>query len=284
MAKVNVFRFSTKYLDNAVNLYCYGYRYYVPDLGRWLNRDPVGEKGGPNLYSFTFNHPTITIDPFGLEEMPAIYQLSKGLSSNPEGWGYSYYHSLYEQNRYSGDIKPFLNYLLDAAAGGNIGYTWRTPTIPIGPGGIVSLLFKASVSGKMVDCYSTQEKLIKKKGMFEGELAVSANIGSGYLDDSGAGAYLELFPADKCRPCKTTISEIVYDLAAMAGAGIGKFGWSVIGQKPIGQCSASLECKWTFVSEGLSVQTGAGATGLRIAIIGSGKSTGTVSNHDINWK
>jgi uncharacterized protein RhaS with RHS repeats len=32
-----------------------GYRYYSPDLGRWLNRDPLGEKGGINLYLFVSN-------------------------------------------------------------------------------------------------------------------------------------------------------------------------------------------------------------------------------------
>ncbi len=27
-----------------------GYRYYSPGLGRWLNRDPIGEQGGWNVY------------------------------------------------------------------------------------------------------------------------------------------------------------------------------------------------------------------------------------------
>ncbi len=29
---------------------CYGYRFYNPDLGRWVNRDPIGERGGLSLY------------------------------------------------------------------------------------------------------------------------------------------------------------------------------------------------------------------------------------------
>jgi RHS repeat-associated protein len=41
----NSYRFSTKYFDDEVNLYYYGYRYYSPDLGRWINRDPIEENG-----------------------------------------------------------------------------------------------------------------------------------------------------------------------------------------------------------------------------------------------
>jgi hypothetical protein len=33
----------------------YGYRYYDPLTGRWPSRDPIGEKGGVNLYGFLGN-------------------------------------------------------------------------------------------------------------------------------------------------------------------------------------------------------------------------------------
>ena len=45
MAKVNAFRFSTKYQDDETDLLYYGYRYYNPSMGRWLSRDPIGEFG-----------------------------------------------------------------------------------------------------------------------------------------------------------------------------------------------------------------------------------------------
>jgi RHS repeat-associated protein len=47
-ADANVFRFSTKYTDAETGFCYYGYRYYNPELGRWLNRDPIGETGGFN--------------------------------------------------------------------------------------------------------------------------------------------------------------------------------------------------------------------------------------------
>jgi RHS repeat-associated protein len=34
----------------------YGFRYYVPLLGRWINRDPIAERGGLNLYAFVANN------------------------------------------------------------------------------------------------------------------------------------------------------------------------------------------------------------------------------------
>ena len=36
---------SSKYLDDSTDWYYYGFRYYSPDLGRWISRDPIGEWG-----------------------------------------------------------------------------------------------------------------------------------------------------------------------------------------------------------------------------------------------
>jgi len=59
-------QFSTKPYDDQTGLsYYYGYRFYVPSLGRWLTRDPIGEEGGINLYGFVNNDPMNWIDPDG---------------------------------------------------------------------------------------------------------------------------------------------------------------------------------------------------------------------------
>jgi RHS repeat-associated protein len=52
MAKANPVRFSTKYQDDETDLLYYGYRYYNASTGRWPSRDPIGERGGKNLYGF----------------------------------------------------------------------------------------------------------------------------------------------------------------------------------------------------------------------------------------
>ena len=61
------FRFSTKYYDPELSLYYYGYRFYDSDMHRWLNRDPMDEKGGENLYAFCKNSPYNLFDILGRE-------------------------------------------------------------------------------------------------------------------------------------------------------------------------------------------------------------------------
>jgi RHS repeat-associated protein len=67
LAAANVYCFSSKEIHSNTNsvLYYYGYRFYDPSLQRWINRDPIEEEGGMNLYEFVGNEPTLQIDPFG---------------------------------------------------------------------------------------------------------------------------------------------------------------------------------------------------------------------------
>jgi len=66
LANTFAFRFSTKYYDAETGLYYYGYRYYSPELGRWLSRDPFAEEGGANLQAFVVNNALNGIDFLGL--------------------------------------------------------------------------------------------------------------------------------------------------------------------------------------------------------------------------
>ena len=71
------FGFSTKILDHEVGLVAYQRRFYSPDLGRWLNRDPIEEDGGENLYAFCLNAPISVFDKVGtdiwVENTTAVY-------------------------------------------------------------------------------------------------------------------------------------------------------------------------------------------------------------------
>jgi RHS repeat-associated protein len=66
MANINTYRFSSKEWNNNASLYYYGRRYYDPNLQRWLNQDPIQERGGFDLYRFVANNPINAIDPLGL--------------------------------------------------------------------------------------------------------------------------------------------------------------------------------------------------------------------------
>jgi RHS repeat-associated protein len=50
-------------------------RWYDPNLQRWINRDPIGEAGGINLYQFVRNNPINAVDRNGLDyyEVPAPF-------------------------------------------------------------------------------------------------------------------------------------------------------------------------------------------------------------------
>ncbi len=66
------FQYAGMYLHQPSGLYlttgAYGNtgRPYEPLLGRWLQRDPIQEAGGINLYDYVGNTPINAVDPFGL--------------------------------------------------------------------------------------------------------------------------------------------------------------------------------------------------------------------------
>ena len=72
LADVFSFGFSTKYHDREIGMIGYKRRFYRPDLGRWLNRDPIEEEGGMNVYGFCGNDPIGQIDLLGMEVRSAL--------------------------------------------------------------------------------------------------------------------------------------------------------------------------------------------------------------------
>ena len=55
-------QWSAEMHDDDLALVYYNYRYYNPRDGRWINRDPIAEQGGWNLYGFVRNSPYIFND------------------------------------------------------------------------------------------------------------------------------------------------------------------------------------------------------------------------------
>lgn len=61
------FSFSSEYYDKETSLIYYNYRYYSPEQGKWISRDPIGERGGINIFSFVRNNPLNWWDSKGLD-------------------------------------------------------------------------------------------------------------------------------------------------------------------------------------------------------------------------
>jgi len=81
-AVANAYRFSSKeYLTNS-GLYYYGFRFYAPSLQRWINRDPIEEAGGINLYGFVGNRPVGAVDLYGLSAGKIIYRAGEIILEN----------------------------------------------------------------------------------------------------------------------------------------------------------------------------------------------------------
>jgi RHS repeat-associated protein len=72
----NPYFFTGRRLDFETGLYYSRARMYSPNLGRFLQTDPIGYADGINWYAYCGNNPIILTDPFGL--LP-------GLTINPGG-------------------------------------------------------------------------------------------------------------------------------------------------------------------------------------------------------
>jgi RHS repeat-associated protein len=69
------FRFSSEFFEQETGLVYYNFRYYSPELGRWASRDPVGERGGYNIFIMLDNNSNNHIDYIGLGKVSYVIKL-----------------------------------------------------------------------------------------------------------------------------------------------------------------------------------------------------------------
>lgn len=84
--------------NDETGLYYMRARYYSPDWGRFITKDPNGYRGELNLYSYAGNNPVGLIDPAGeyISPLDALDYVSLGMSvadvwhdpTNPWNWGF----------------------------------------------------------------------------------------------------------------------------------------------------------------------------------------------------
>ena len=60
-------RFDPETSDATTQMYFYRARYYSPQLGRFISRDPIDYAGGMNLYEYVGSRPIGHVDPAGLQ-------------------------------------------------------------------------------------------------------------------------------------------------------------------------------------------------------------------------
>ena len=85
-ASVNSYRFSSKEWHAASGMVYYGYRWYIPELQRWGNRDPIQERGGINLFRFVGNQPVDLFDLFGLASEATGIKICRGPALGDHTW------------------------------------------------------------------------------------------------------------------------------------------------------------------------------------------------------
>ena len=64
-------RFQGQYLDRDTGLHYNTFRFYDPDIGRFISPDPIGLRGGTNLHSYAPNSLRF-IDPLGLAPLKGV--------------------------------------------------------------------------------------------------------------------------------------------------------------------------------------------------------------------
>ena len=82
------FRFPGQYEDEETGLYYNRFRYYDPQVGQYLQQDPIGLAGGnPTLYGYVFDS-LAEVDPFGLLIKSLTFKAYKTMRGGTRTLGY----------------------------------------------------------------------------------------------------------------------------------------------------------------------------------------------------
>jgi len=89
----NPFRLPGQYYDPETGLHYNYFRYYNPQIGRYITPDPIGLEGGINLFSYVGNNPVNLIDPQG--QGPILFRICVALMAADVGY------TIYEVDKFA---------------------------------------------------------------------------------------------------------------------------------------------------------------------------------------
>ena len=211
-------------------------RYYVPTLGRWLTRDPIGYQGGIDLYEYVQSSPVGNVDAAGLA----------GWGAPP--WGTMYTPpptSVSDANLYGtgGGVAPLpntspsypsgpdfgkvlLGKLAGYSIGSSVGFALKNTVLELPPpfGMVVA---EMAAHGRIVSCTSARGPAGR---MFVGRVSVGVGWGEGIVEKDTVSDETSSAPTrsgglgtSRCRRCENTIK---FDLVVYSEtqAGFALFG------------------------------------------------------------
>ena len=109
----NPWRFSCEYAEDDTATVYYNYRHYEPNRGRWMQRDPVGEDKGVNIFGFIRNNGILGVDVRGL----FLWFLGSNFRECPKGQTWTF-KNIARVPKADGCSNPFKGWILGKAGKG----------------------------------------------------------------------------------------------------------------------------------------------------------------------
>ena len=132
--------------------------FYNPNTGRWLNRDPIEEVGGMNLYRFAVNNPLIYFDSSGLASY-LFFDMAGGPTLDRDaghvGIGVDFNGGIIRRDAAWGSTGPLAKFknLKDARFGSDIVAVFQNKKLPNGQFSD-DIIAKLLIGGKTSQTYT----------------------------------------------------------------------------------------------------------------------------------